>query len=74
MSEVKHCKVCDCEIPKERLEALPNTETCVKHSVEKAYVGVMCFPHKTGSSLVKVKPNENPEALRRMMRAHKRER
>jgi hypothetical protein len=71
---MKQCKVCKIEIPKERLEVLPHTETCVKHSTEQAYVGVMDFPHKTGSSLVKVKPSSDPEAYRRMMRAYHRSR
>jgi len=33
-SKVK-CKVCAVPIPEGRLEALPNAETCVKHSDEK---------------------------------------
>jgi hypothetical protein len=60
------CKTCNEEIPQARLEVLPNTTTCIKHSTVQGYVGVMDFPHKTGSYLVKVRPDENAEGLRRM--------
>lgn len=68
------CEVCQTEIPMERLEILPHTTTCVRHSTEQAYVGAMDFHHKSTSVLVKVKPNQDPEAFRRMKRAYHRER
>lgn len=34
---IKLCAVCSTKIPHERLEVLPNTETCVEHSVATPY-------------------------------------
>lgn len=36
----KKCNKCGKPIPKERLEALPHTTTCVKCSEEKGLVGI----------------------------------
>ena len=30
--DVKKCRICGCEIPKERLEVIPDTEVCVRCS------------------------------------------
>lgn len=73
-SEARLCEFCEIEIPHERLEALPDTTTCVKCSTEEAYHGFMVFDHKTAPSLMKVKPKKDPEAFRQMLRAHNRDR
>jgi hypothetical protein len=73
MKTQKTCRVCGTKIPKARLEALPNTETCVKHSTVKPYVGFQVFPHKTGGECVLIDPN-NEESMRLAQRAHLRER
>jgi len=65
-----HCKI---EIPKSRLEALPHTETCVKCSTEKSYIGFMDWHHKTAPELVLVCPS-NSENVRRATAIHKRKR
>jgi hypothetical protein len=65
---MRRCETCEVEIPQERLECIPDTTTCVKHSKVQGYVGQMAFPHKTGSFLVKVRPDENAEGVRRMRR------
>lgn len=36
-----HCEVCSTEIPKDRIDALPNTKRCVYCSNERAKVGFM---------------------------------
>jgi hypothetical protein len=69
------CQICNQEIPKARAEFLQETDrppTCVKHSTEGAVVGYSVYPHKTGSTCVVVKP-EDEEALRRAQNAHRRE-
>lgn len=37
----KICKVCGVEIPPKRLEILPHTQTCTKHSVAEKKVGMI---------------------------------
>lgn len=37
---MKFCKVCGKKIPKGRVKALPNVETCVEHSKEKKEKGL----------------------------------
>jgi hypothetical protein len=71
----KTCKVCGCEIPAERLEVLPDTETCTQHSGVRPMVGFMVseFSKATAPVLVQVDPN-NREALRRAKRAFHRAR
>jgi hypothetical protein len=70
---MRKCEICQIEIPESRLETLPHTTTCVKHSTEQAYVGVMSYPHKTGGFLCKMRP-ENEEGLRQMLRGYNRKR
>lgn len=70
---MRRCKTCDEEIPQARLECIPDTETCVKHSTVKGYLGVLEFGHKTGGYVVKVDPS-NEEGVRRMWRAYHRSR
>jgi hypothetical protein len=63
----RRCFVCDTIIPKARLDVLPETRVCVKHSTEKPVVGMMVFDHKTAPTLVIIHP-ENKEAIRRAHR------
>lgn len=73
---MKNCCVCGAEIPAERLEALPDTTTCVGCSREQKVLGFTFsrFSKGTGSELALVKPSADPEALRRAIRANKRRR
>lgn len=71
------CKVCDVIIPLGRLESLPDTETCIKHSTEQAYIGVPSYAHKTAAEVAKVKPDpEAPdglgESVRQLLRGYHR--
>lgn len=68
-----NCKHCKQEIPEERLEAVPNTDECVKCSTTQKYFGVMVFPHKTGGEAVLIKP-EKKEMLRQAKRFNSRAR
>jgi hypothetical protein len=73
--EKKKCKYCEKPIPKARLEAIPETDMCVKCAEThgpKAKVGFMVYDGKTGSTLCTVDPDDE-EALRRANRAHQRE-
>jgi hypothetical protein len=67
------CKVCSIEIPAERLEILPHTTTCVKHSVEPKNKAFMVYGHKTGGEVVVVN-GSNKEAIRQAERAYARAR
>lgn len=69
------CKVCGCEIPPERLEAVPETRTCVQHSTQKAMIGFMIseFSKGTAPALHMVDPGDK-EALRQARRANRRSR
>jgi len=70
------CTECGKEIPKERMEALPTTTKCVKCSDVKPYFGLVDYPHKTGSYVVIIDPNENgaKENIRRAKRIYTRAR
>jgi hypothetical protein len=67
----KKCDTCDKPIPSERLEALPETTTCVKHSREAGYIGVNIFAHKTAPELGMVK-GDREESVRQLWRAYNR--
>jgi len=67
------CSVCNCEIPVERLEALPHTKTCVKCSTEPKNVGFMVYYHKTAPDMMVVR-GDDKEGLRQARRADRRER
>jgi hypothetical protein len=78
MPTERKCKVCDTTIPQARLDAIPETEFCVKCSEKhgpKPVIGFMVSngPKGTASVLITVKP-EDEEALRQATRAHNRER
>ena len=70
---MRKCSKCGCEIPAMRLEALPNTTTCVGCSRVKSYVGFMSFAHKTAPDIVMVSPDDR-ENLRRAVAIHERRR
>jgi hypothetical protein len=69
------CVVCGAEIPAERLEALPDTTTCVAHSQTQKYVGFMVsdFAKGTAPALIKINPG-NKEDMRQAVRANRRRR
>lgn len=69
----KVCKYCNQVIPAERLEALPSTETCVKHSDVVKNKAFMVFGHKTGGQVTIVN-GANKEAIRQAERANRRAR
>lgn len=64
------CVICKEEIPEERLEAMPEAVTCVRHA--DAFVpdvkGYMVFNHKTAPDIAIVRKS-NPEAIRLAERA-----
>lgn len=67
------CRICNAIIPQERLEAIPDTTTCVKCSDVQAYKGYLVFGHKTGGECVLVNP-KNKEAVRQADRFNRRAR
>jgi hypothetical protein len=68
-----NCSNCGQVIDQERLEVLPDTNSCAKCSTVERVVGFMTWPHKTGSYLAIV-PANNSEALRQAIRANRRAR
>jgi len=68
-----NCIKCNKEIPAERLEALPNTDTCVNCSSVKKYKGIMDFAHKTAGECVIFNP-DNKEVARLADRYNRRAR
>jgi len=68
---MRKCEECGIEIPKERLEALPDTTTCVKHSNVKGKVGFMVYGHKTAPEVMFVE-GDDEEGLRQAKRADQR--
>jgi hypothetical protein len=67
------CKNCQKNIPKARLEVLPDTETCVGCSEAKPMMGFMDWAHKTAPELVMVNTGDK-ENVRRAQRINKRAR
>lgn len=64
---MRTCYRCKSSIPRERLEILPDTQTCVQCSGVQKYVGAMVFDHKTAPRLAFVRP-ENKEAVEALKR------
>lgn len=64
---MRTCYKCKSVIPRERLEVLPDTQTCVQCSGVQKYVGAMIFDHKTAPRLAFVRP-ENKEAVQALKR------
>jgi hypothetical protein len=71
MSKERKCEECGEVIPAERLEVLPDTTTCVKHSHVKKHLVMPVYSHKTAPEMVIV-DTENGEAVRLAKRANKR--
>lgn len=62
------CEICNEPIPPERLDAIPGTTRCVKHSGTVKRMGLMDYSHKTAPSLVVIDPMDR-EAVRLARRA-----
>ncbi len=56
-----------CVIPNERIDVLPDTQTCVQCSGVEKYVGAMIFDHKTAGRLEYVNP-KNKQAVETLKR------
>jgi hypothetical protein len=67
------CFKCKRNIPKARLDVLPDTQTCVECSGVQKYVGAMSYVHKTAPTLIYVRP-ENAEAVKILQREYRRAR
>ena len=67
------CDTCNAVIPPARIEALPNTTTCVACSRVTTFVGFMDWSHKTAPELVIVNSSDS-ENLRRARRINERSR
>ncbi len=70
----RYCQVCNQPIPAERLEALPNTTTCVQHSQANHPIGFMVPTAAKGCAPVLVFVPDDSEARRRAYRANRRHR
>jgi len=70
------CEVCNAPILLGRLEAIPETTRCAKHSNEGRYIGVPNFSHKTAPEVSKVKMDPDVpgggESVRQLMRGYRR--
>lgn len=67
------CDTCGDHISAARIEALPNTTTCIQCSRESKMVGFMDWGHKTAPELVMVSSSDR-ENLRRAQRVNSRSR
>lgn len=67
------CDTCGNAIPQARVEALPNTTTCIACSREAKMVGFMDWYHKTAPELVMISSGD-AENLRRAQRVNSRSR
>lgn len=70
----RKCRACGQTIPLERLELLPNTTTCIKHSTVARSMGFMVPNASKGTALELQFIPQNPEAQRIARRAHRRSR
>ena len=70
---MRTCCKCGNEISQIRLEAIPDTNCCVKCSEAPKYVGFMDWYHKTAPELVMVSSSDT-ENLRRAQRVNARAR
>jgi len=68
-----NCEICGIRIPIERLEAVPGTVRCVKHSDASKCLCLMDYSHKTAPSLVVI-DSRDKEAVRLARRAFNRSR
>lgn len=67
------CDTCGKKILYSRLETLPETTTCVKHSREAGYVGVNVYAHKTAPVVAMVK-GDREESVRQLWNGYNRKR
>jgi hypothetical protein len=71
---MKKCQVCQQEIPVERLEVFPETETCARHSKASRQIGYMIGTAAKGcAAALMIVPND-AEAQRQAKRAFMRSR
>ena len=72
---MRECQICGEPIPHERLEALPDTQTCVQHGSTGKRLGFMIPNAAKGTApvLIQVDPS-NREATRQARRANRRSR
>ncbi len=72
---MRRCEKCEDIIPQERLEVLPNTQTCVKCSDLPNVVGFMVATAAKGTALeLHMLTTDDTEAIRQAERAHRRSR
>jgi len=71
----RDCEKCGTPIPAERLEALPDTTTCVNCSNVGIVLGFMTPTASKGCAPeLQMVHSSNPEAVRQALRAHNRSR
>lgn len=68
-----NCVFCGEGIPPERLEVLPDTQTCVKCTTEAKKLCVPSYPHKTGGTIIVIDA-EDKETIRRAQIQYRRTR
>ncbi len=68
------CSECGIEIPAERLEALPDTDTCIKCSRVKKAIGYMVPTASKGCAPVLMRVSDDPESQRQADNANRRKR
>jgi len=71
---MKKCQVCQQEIPAERLEVFPGTETCAKHSNTNRQIGYMIGTAAKGCAATLMIVPDDAEAQRQAKRAFMRSR
>lgn len=69
----RKCEECGVEIPVGRLQALPDTTTCIKHSTVTGKMAYTVYSHKTAPEIVIVDESDS-EAIRLADRANRRAR
>jgi hypothetical protein len=69
---MRNCETCGQPIDPERLEILPHTTTCPKHSTVERPIGFMIANASKGTALSLEIVPDNKEALRQAVRANRR--
>jgi hypothetical protein len=72
--EERRCRVCGEPIHPERLELIPNTQTCTKHSTAQKKAGFMVPTAAKGTAPVLIFLPEDKESRRQAENAHLRKR
>lgn len=62
-SDLTLCSNCEMPIDPERLEAIPETTTCVRCSTVKKQLGLMEYGHKTAGTIVLLPDDEEQQRL-----------